>query len=172
MASFDRARTRTFTRAFTSTVFGMLATLVACSYPTATFLGETTTGVGGQGGGGGGTGGVLTTVSTGPCTDADQDGVCVETGDCNDGDPNVRPGQTAYFTSPRPDDGSFDYNCNGADDKEFEATCSPSAPCPAPAGFQMDTACGKSGGFGACTAAPVLPTCVVQDMTDRIQACQ
>lgn len=39
-------------------------------------------------------------------------------GDCDDTDKNVNPGQTQYFSSARSNK-SFDYNCNGKEDKEF-----------------------------------------------------
>lgn len=42
-----------------------------------------------------------------------------ETGDCNDGNPDVHPGQTRFFGTPyEADDGSssFDYDCSGAED--------------------------------------------------------
>jgi hypothetical protein len=39
--------------------------------------------------------------------------------DCDDGDSNVHPGQTAFFpTKSRNGLGSFDYNCDGKDEKE------------------------------------------------------
>lgn len=154
---------------------GLALTFAACGYPEATFMGDPS-GVGGQGTGGVSNDGgffVGATTSTGPCTDKDKDGVCVETGDCDDDNPNVRPGQTAFFTEPRPNTSppNFDYNCNGADDKEFAAPCSPTAACPSSAGFALDVACGESGSFGACTSPPAAPTCVFQSATTRIQAC-
>ena len=38
--------------------------------------------------------------------------------DCDDGDANVFPGQTQWFTTASNGKGTFDYNCNGAVDKE------------------------------------------------------
>lgn len=46
--------------------------------------------------------------------------------DCDDTNALVRPGQTAYFTQPR-GDGSFDYDCSGADEpresRVYRGTC-------------------------------------------------
>lgn len=41
--------------------------------------------------------------------------------DCYDANANAKPGQTSYFTTNR-GDGSFDYDCNGTEDKEFTTT--------------------------------------------------
>lgn len=65
-------------------------------------------------------------------TDADGDnyfsetlghtGTCQTTGypytDCYDANSNAKPGQTSYFTSHR-GDGSFDYNCDGTEEKQY-----------------------------------------------------
>ncbi len=56
-------------------------------------------------------------------TDHDDDGVTLEAGDCDDGDPDVHPGQRSYFTTPRAD-GSYDYDCSGADEPERTASSS------------------------------------------------
>jgi len=42
--------------------------------------------------------------------------------DCYDSNANARPGQTSYFTVNR-GDGSFDYDCNGIQDKEPSLDC-------------------------------------------------
>ena len=46
-------------------------------------------------------------------------------GDCQDNRPNVHPGQTSYFQVDR-GDGSFDYDCDNVESKEFnsEGSCS------------------------------------------------
>lgn len=41
--------------------------------------------------------------------------------DCYDNNADVRPNQTSYFSSDR-GDGSFDYDCNGAQDKKYTAS--------------------------------------------------
>lgn len=43
--------------------------------------------------------------------------------DCYDSNASVHPGQTNYFTYHR-GDGTFDYNCNGADEQQYTATSS------------------------------------------------
>lgn len=42
--------------------------------------------------------------------------------DCYDENANARPGQTAYFSSQR-GDGSFDYNCDGQEEKNQNYNC-------------------------------------------------
>lgn len=44
--------------------------------------------------------------------------------DCFDGNKNVFPGQTAFFGTHR-GDGSFDYDCNGSDEKKYATVSSP-----------------------------------------------
>ncbi len=44
--------------------------------------------------------------------------------DCNDGNADVFPGQTAYFTTPVPGTGGYDYDCNGRDSIRY--SCGPS----------------------------------------------
>jgi hypothetical protein len=39
-------------------------------------------------------------------------------GDCNDADPKVHPGQTAYFTAPS-SKGGWDYNCDNVVEKQY-----------------------------------------------------
>ena len=57
-------------------------------------------------------------------------------GDCHDENPDVHPGQTAYFTQPYTKPGvvaelSFDYDCSGAEENEAKPTSS-QANCQAP----------------------------------------
>jgi len=47
-------------------------------------------------------------------------GWVIDNRDCYDGNFNANPAQTGYFTANR-GDGSFDYNCNGAGDRQFTA---------------------------------------------------
>ena len=57
--------------------------------------------------------------------DGDSDGVSCEL-DCDDEDPDVYPGQTAYFEVARAD-GTFDYDCDGLETLQHDAltTCDP-----------------------------------------------
>ncbi len=48
--------------------------------------------------------------------------------DCYDLNPSARPGQTAWFQVDR-GDGSFDYDCNGMNQKEYNDTLSDAATC-------------------------------------------
>ncbi len=93
--------------------------------------------------------------------DADADGYAVTSGDmvckasassgtdCYDSNANAKPGQTAYFTANR-GDGSFDYNCSGANDAD-SSVCS-------------GTACTMSGspncvGYESCTSGSYYTSC-------------
>ena len=67
------------------------------------------------------------------CIDIDIDGDGVEGplgvgDDCDDTDPDVFPGQTAFFTAPR-SDGSWDYDCDGVETLELIAVSSSSSTC-------------------------------------------
>lgn len=63
--------------------------------------------------------------------------------DCDDGDPNVHPGQTGYFATPSLTKGTLDYNCDGVISKETReypgATC---YVCGAPKTCAASTTCG------------------------------
>ena len=37
--------------------------------------------------------------------------------DCDDGDENAYPGQTAFFATPRATAGGYDYDCNGTNER-------------------------------------------------------
>jgi hypothetical protein len=104
-----------------------------------------------------------TTTTIPPCMDADNDGfldaACGGL-DCYDSNPAVNPGQTAYFTTHR-GDGSFDYNCSGAEEKllGFGRCLSLSfGSCTkinVPGGLVSTTACGASNSVVVdCEPAP------------------
>ena len=65
--------------------------------------------------------------------------------DCCDSDANARPGQTVYFTDAN-ECGSFDYNCNDSEEKQYSETGS----C---GGFGCKWSPGWSGGNPACGIA-------------------
>lgn len=61
--------------------------------------------------------------------DADGDGVGVASGDCDDFDSNVFPGQSAFFTAPA-QSGGYDYDCDGVETTELTALAVGSPTCP------------------------------------------
>jgi hypothetical protein len=78
--------------------------------------------------------------------------------DCRDGSPDTHPGQTAFFTAHR-GDGSFDYNCDGVEERSSErqgrCATTPFGFCVHNPGWTGTTvpACGESADFVlSCTA--------------------
>jgi hypothetical protein len=61
------------------------------------------------------------------CANAPPPGFVADNTDCDDGDMNVYPGQTAYFSTPSKGIGTYDYNCDGMKEKGIPeypgATC-------------------------------------------------
>ena len=51
------------------------------------------------------------------CADSPPPGYVDSATDCDDGDPDVRPGQNAFFDVPSQTRGTFDYDCDGTLDK-------------------------------------------------------
>lgn len=96
------------------------------------------------------------------CADTVPAGFVADGTDCDDNNVNAHPGQTAYFGTPRAN-GTFDYNCDGTDEKEFKeypgATCtfcpSPSVGCTTASSTTCSTA-GAQASF-ACTSELSLP---------------
>jgi hypothetical protein len=73
--------------------------------------------------------------------------------DCDDANASAKPGQTAWFNSPR-SNGSYDYNCDGVSTRQFDASydcgCPQSTLDPEPfsSGWESGTAgCGQSRNF-------------------------
>ncbi|WP_437619173.1 hypothetical protein [Sorangium sp. So ce1151] len=91
--------------------------------------------------------------------DADDDGyrskACEGGNDCNDDNPLVHPGQpSTFYGTPIALGGGFDYDCSGAEEKEFQAVnCSNLLPlCGAASNvFQTDVPCGSRTSFGSCS---------------------
>ncbi|MGK3960540.1 hypothetical protein WMF38_46720 [Sorangium sp. So ce118] len=91
--------------------------------------------------------------------DADDDGyrskACEGGTDCNDDNPLVHPGQpSTFYGTPITTEGGFDYDCSGAEEKEFQAVnCSNLLPlCGAASNvFQTDVPCGRRASFGSCS---------------------
>ncbi|WP_437285107.1 hypothetical protein [Sorangium sp. So ce406] len=149
--------------------------------------GSTASGSGGDGGaassstGAGGEGGAASSSATASSTasgsggggtvdcDADDDGyrstACEGGNDCNDENPLVHPGQpSTFYGTPISPGGSFDYDCSGAEEREFQAvTCSNVLPlCAAKTNvFQADVPCGGRASFGNCNGTcqftPIFP---------------
>ncbi|WP_437686193.1 hypothetical protein [Sorangium sp. So ce176] len=155
--------------------------------------GSTASGAGGDGGaasssaGAGGDGGAASSSATASSTatgsggggtvdcDADDDGylstACEGGNDCNDENPLVHPGQpSTFYETPISPGGSFDYDCSGAEEREFQAVeCSNILPlCAAKSNvFLVDVPCGRRASFGNCNG-----TC--QSMTifpDYVRKC-
>jgi hypothetical protein len=112
-------------------------------------------------------------------------GTTATSNDCDDNAANVMPGQTAYFTMPRPQIGGFDYNCNGTEELEHTALVSATDECktvfnPFTGAFScsmgsgwvdaIPPACGQSGSFRSCTmTAPLI--CTSPPVFPRFQGC-
>jgi hypothetical protein len=84
-------------------------------------------------------GGTSVTAKAG-CAGAAPPGYVADNTDCDDGDANVHPGQTAYFGAASIGIGTFDYNCDGAQQKETPEY---------PGGV-----CHFCGAVGSCTTYP------------------
>ena len=90
--------------------------------------------------------------------------------DCCDSDPDVHPGQTAYFTTPS-QCGGFDYDCDGAATPQYGvASCTWAGLGCAGDGFVNGAACGDTAPFTVCAMATVL-TCV-GSVGSLTQACR
>ncbi|XXX73428.1 hypothetical protein WMF30_37885 [Sorangium sp. So ce134] len=89
--------------------------------------------------------------------DADDDGYrsteCAGGNDCNDDNPLVHPGQpSTFYDTPISPGGGFDYDCSGAEEREFRAVnCSGLLTCAVASNvFLADVPCGARGPFGSC----------------------
>jgi hypothetical protein len=115
--------------------------------------------------------------------DADADGfdsdACGGT-DCDDGDPDVHPGQTAYFTSPNAQ-GTYDYDCDTTEAAQFPrqavAFLTSCEVLPGEEGWTASTipACGQAAGWsegyeGAEGVGNVW--CTLVATSTRTQACR
>ena len=90
--------------------------------------------------------------------------------DCCDSDPDVHPGQTAYFTTPS-QCGGFDYDCDSVATSEYGiASCAWAGLGCAGDGFVDSTACGATAPFTVCAMATFL-TCV-GSVGSLTQACR
>ncbi len=97
-------------------------------------------------------------------------GYSTNNSDCCDTDLNAKPGQTGWFTTTRTGCGGYDYDCSGAETKQytFANACQTSGTCTASVciegtGWTGSTApaCGATGTYAtACTSKPLTaPSC-------------
>ncbi|WP_044986390.1 hypothetical protein [Sorangium cellulosum] len=125
-------------------------------------------GGGGAGGDGAGGGAATSSASSTSATsgaggggtvdcDADDDGyrskACEGGNDCNDDNPLVHPGQpSTFYDTPISPGGGFDYDCSGAEEREFRSiNCSGLLTCAVASNvFLADVPCGQRGPFGSC----------------------
>jgi hypothetical protein len=100
--------------------------------------------------------------------------------DCDDTNERVFSKQTAFFTTPYPSassTSSFDYDCNGVDEKEKTTTfkCVLTAgKCVVTEGWNGSVpACGASAAYvTACVLSPLVGTCIPNTSTKMRQACR
>jgi hypothetical protein len=100
--------------------------------------------------------------------------------DCDDSNKDVFDAQAAFFTTPyltSAGTSSFDYDCNGVDEKEKTTTfkCVLSAgKCVVTEGWSGSVpACGNNGTYvTACVLSPLTGTCVPNTSTKSRQACR
>lgn len=111
-----------------------------------------------------------------PC-DEDCDGVLATScggDDCCDTDPDVFPGQTAFFETANAC-GDFDYDCNGSEDKRSGAgsACERKAfSCEEKQGFvAFIPDCGDRGAWVSCTGWTALGGCD-SVFSERLQTCR
>jgi hypothetical protein len=103
-----------------------------------------------------------------------------QSGDCNDYNANVFPGQTSYFTEPVDQNISwFDYNCDGLQEPEFldiwHASFNGSTCTSVRDGWDGSVpTCGQSGYYltGATVVLDLTPYCAPESSSIRTQACR
>jgi hypothetical protein len=94
-------------------------------------------------------------------------------GDCDDTDPKVHPGQTAYFTVKNKN-GDFDYDCNDAEEPQHPTVVScrrdAAGACVGDGWLVSTPFCGTSGTFVTCQIAAFI-FCDKGPLSTRTQAC-
>ena len=84
---------------------------------------------------------------------------------------NVFPAQTNYFEEPRAN-GSFDYNCNMTEEREFETLNCSGSFCSKTNVFLGDpmkpAACGSMANFGDCSGV----SCQASNLTVKLMRCR
>ncbi|MGM0557261.1 MAG: MopE-related protein [Myxococcota bacterium] len=75
------------------------------------------------------------------------EGFVDESGDCDDSDPDARPGQTTYFSEPR-SGGGYDYDCDGEESPMIDDVSTQGCSYAGSCGFSMSTCVEQSGSSG------------------------
>ena len=95
-------------------------------------------------------------------------------GDCDDSDPRVHPGQSAFFTAPNKN-GDFDYDCNSVEEPKYTdpVSCKKDATgaCVGDGWLVSVPYCGKSGGWVACQVQALI-FCNQGPLSTRTQPCR
>jgi hypothetical protein len=110
------------------------------------------------------------------CSDPDKDNdndeaVACMGNDCDDGDPNVHSAQTNYFEKARPN-GSFDYNCSGKEEPEFQTIKCSGVGCQTKTNVFIGdptkpAACGTMAPFGDCNGF-----CQTSNLVTKLVRCR
>jgi hypothetical protein len=107
------------------------------------------------------------------CVDVDKDGHTDCAGDCDDNDPKVFPGQTAWQTTAT-SSGSFDYNCDSTEELQYPGpvSCQIDKGSCVGAGWEGATvpACGKPGPLTTCKKQG--NKCVTDATSQATQGCR
>jgi hypothetical protein len=108
------------------------------------------------------------------CDDDDDDGFTTCEGDCDDGNRDVRPDQSGYFTSPSQAPLPFDYNCDNRQDPQYDSAVNcvrDGGECPG-AGWAAAPGpeCGQTGSFVECEKDGA--GCKQLQGAPRVQACR
>ena len=87
--------------------------------------------------------------------------------DCCDADPEARPGQPKYFSTPVNWCGGFDYDCDSAETEQYDSSCV-QEPCSA-GWFQPTPTCGTTGNW--CLNCNGCGSCIGQTIQQK-QKCR
>ena len=100
-------------------------------------------------------------------------GYVTDASDCDDGDKEANPKQTAFFDQPTDVTKSFDYNCDGTEEKKHTsvASCLSSPFCTKGGWRSAAPGCGKSGTWITCKTTYIWPFCG-EVTASRTQPCR
>jgi hypothetical protein len=94
--------------------------------------------------------------------------------DCDDGDPSAHPGQSQFFAAPSKGKQSYDYNCSGAEEREFPSLASCAMGplgCSGHGWVGAVPGCGAAGTWGQCVKQGIPPGCAVST-SSKTQRCR